>query len=76
VRIPNDILIISMLIAIDFNNQLRFEAAEVRHIGADRYLATEMRALNRNTVAQVPPQFLFGLCLAMAQNASARTLSA
>jgi hypothetical protein len=71
VRIANDILIISVLIAIDLDNQLCLEAAEVRNIRADRDLAAEVRALCRHTMAQVPPQLLFGLGLAVAQDASA-----
>jgi hypothetical protein len=55
VRIPNDILIISMLVAVDFDNQLCFEAAEVRHIRPDRDLAAEVSALDWNAMAQVPP---------------------
>jgi hypothetical protein len=65
-----------MLIAIDLDDQLCLEAAEVRHIGTDRDLAAEVRALDRNAMAQVPPQFLFGLCLPMTQNTRACTLSA
>ena len=65
-----------MLIAVDFDNQLRFEAAEVRHIGADRDLTTEVRAVDRHAMAQVQPQFLFGLCLPTTQNASSQTSSA
>jgi hypothetical protein len=52
---------ISMLISINLDDQLRWETAEVRYVWADRNLTSKMTDGERETLAQMPPEFLFWL---------------
>jgi hypothetical protein len=49
----------SMLSAIDLNDETQFVTGEVSEIGADRRLAAKVRAPRRDAT-ELPPQFSFG----------------
>ena len=53
--IPRDIRIKAVLVAIDLDDQLRAETAEVGDVGSDRNLPAEVRTLERKALAQMPP---------------------
>jgi hypothetical protein len=64
-----------MLVAVDLDDQLRAQAAEIGDKTADRNLSAEVRALERKPMANVPPELLLGLGLRSAQRARPRALS-
>jgi hypothetical protein len=50
-----------VLAAVDLDDQLRSMTCEVRDARPDRNLPAEMRTVQRQTMAKVPPQLAFGL---------------
>jgi hypothetical protein len=56
-----------MLVAVDFDDQLCLQTTEIDDVRADRDLAAKVRPVRWKTVAQVPPELLFGFGGAMTQ---------
>src|SRR6185295_16571511 len=67
--------IISVLIAIDLDDQFRLQATEVRHVRSNRHLSTKMSSIDRKPVPQVPPEFSLWFGLAMPQRPRPRALT-
>jgi hypothetical protein len=59
--IANDDLVMSMLVAVDFDHKAGAQAAEVDDIAANIDLTAKMGALQGEMLAQVPPQAPFRL---------------
>ena len=54
--------LVSMCVAVEFDDQPQLDAAEVYDVGADRMLASELQPVEP-AVAEVTPEEVFGGCV-------------
>jgi hypothetical protein len=64
-----------MLVAVDLDDELRLQAAEVGDKITDRHLPAKVRVLDGKAMAQMPPESFLRLGLGAAQSPGPRALT-